>query len=48
MPYSSTPDPHIDPETGVLKNPLGITSDKELEEAEADITATVITTIHYR
>jgi cell filamentation protein len=45
MPYSSTPDPYIDSETGVLKNQLGISSDKELEEAEADITAAAIASI---
>ncbi len=45
MPYSSTPDPYIDSETGVLKNLLGITSTKTLEDAEADITAAVIASI---
>jgi cell filamentation protein len=45
MPYSSTPDPYIDSEIGVLKNQLGICSDKELEEAEADITAAAIASI---
>lgn len=40
MPYSSSiPDPYIDTETGVLKNLLGISSTKDLEDAEADITA---------
>jgi cell filamentation protein len=45
MPYSGTPDPYIDSETGVLKNLLGISSNKELEEAEADITAAAIASI---
>jgi len=45
MPYSSTPDPYIDSETGVLKNLLGISSSKELENAEADITAAVIASL---
>ena len=42
MPYSSIPDPYIDSETGVLKNLLGISSNEELEAAEADITAAAI------
>jgi cell filamentation protein len=45
MPYSSVPDPYIDDKTGVLKNLLDITSTKELEAAEADITAAVIASI---
>lgn len=45
MPYSSVPDPYIDDETGVLKNLLGIPSNEELENAEADITASVIASI---
>jgi cell filamentation protein len=45
MPYSSIPDPYIDTETGVLKNLLGISSREELENAEADITVTVIASI---
>lgn len=42
MPYSIIPDPYIDAETGVLKNLLDISSDKELEDAEADITSAII------
>lgn len=45
MPYSSTPDPYIDSETGVLKNLLTISSSEELENAEADITAAVIASL---
>jgi len=42
MPYNSNPDPYIDVETGTLKNLLGIASEEELEEAEADITYAAI------
>jgi cell filamentation protein len=42
MAYDSNPDPYIDFETGTLKNLLGTTSEEELEEAEADITAAAI------
>ncbi len=42
MLYSTTPDPYLDPDTGVLKNLLGITSTLGLEKAEADITAVTI------
>jgi cell filamentation protein len=45
MPYSATPDPYIDPDTGVLKNLLDITSEKKLKNAEADITASIIASI---
>jgi cell filamentation protein len=45
MPYDSNPDPYIDFETGTLKNLLGIASEKELEEAEADITYAAIASI---
>lgn len=45
MPYSSIPDPYIDTETGVLKNLLNISSNEELENAEADITAAAIASI---
>jgi len=34
-PYSDD-DPYLDEATGVLKNRLGITDAKELEQAEAD------------
>ncbi len=37
--YSNT-DHYIDPETGVLRNRLGITSETELEKAEADFAGT--------
>ncbi|HSW66451.1 MAG TPA: Fic family protein [Bacillota bacterium] len=45
MPYDSDPDHYTDFKTGVLKNLLDITTDEELEEAEADITAAAITAI---
>lgn len=45
MPYDSDPDHYTDFETGVLKNLLDITTQEELEEAEADITAAAITAI---
>lgn len=45
MPYSATSDPYLDPVTRVLKNKLGITDKAELEEAEADITSTIIASI---
>lgn len=36
---SSSPDPYVDPETGVLCNRLGISDPDELEAAEADLSA---------
>ena len=36
MKYSDA-DAYIDPETGVLKNKLGLTTDTSLEEAEASV-----------
>lgn len=42
MPYSSNPDPYIDAETGVFKNLLSIDNQQDLDNAEADISATVI------
>jgi cell filamentation protein len=45
MSYGSDPDHYTDFETGVLKNLLGITSQEELDEAEADITAAAIAAI---
>ncbi|EDK72806.1 filamentation induced by cAMP protein Fic [candidate division TM7 genomosp. GTL1] len=45
MPYSSVPDPYVDTETGLLKNLLGITSEKKLEDAEADITTAIIASL---
>ena len=45
MPYDTNPDPYMDFETGVLRNLLSITSEEELENAEADITTAVIASI---
>ena len=45
MPYNSNPDHYTDFETGVLKNLLGITTQEDLDEAEADITAAIIASI---
>ncbi len=45
MPYSSSPDPYIDAETGVLKNLLGISTSEDLKDAEADITTSIIASL---
>jgi cell filamentation protein len=45
MPYETTPDPYIDPVTGVLRNILDITTTEALEDAEASITATAIASL---
>jgi len=42
VPYDAGTDPYLDPETGVLRNVLGIASRHELEKAEADITYAVL------
>lgn len=45
MPYSTHPDPYTNLNTGVLKNLLGLSNQKDLNEAEADITAAIIASI---
>lgn len=45
MPYDAGIDPYIDPNTGILSNSLGITSQTELEKAEADISAVVLASL---
>ncbi|MFC1407146.1 MULTISPECIES: Fic family protein [Streptacidiphilus] len=39
----TTTDPYLDPESGILRNSLGITDGKELAAAEADITSARLT-----
>lgn len=45
MPYDVGKDPYIDKKTGVLKNLLSITDEKELDQAEAEISAVQISTL---
>lgn len=42
MPYELEVDPYVNPDTGVLQNLLGIDNSRDLENAEADITAAAI------
>lgn len=42
MPYDPDTDPYLDTTTGILKNSLGITTQDELDEAEADISTVVL------
>lgn len=42
MPYSPDNDPYLDPDTGILRNTLEITTQPELDEAEADISTAVL------
>lgn len=42
MPYDTDTDPYLDPDTGILRNSLGITTQAELDEAEADISTVVL------
>jgi len=37
--YGDSADAYTDPETGILKNKLGLTTEKSLERAEAEISA---------
>lgn len=48
MPYSADSDPYLDPDSGVLRNSLGITNEAELEKAEADITIGLIASLPER
>lgn len=43
-----TSDPYVDPETGVLRNRLGIASADALREVEADLTAAVLADLAVR
>lgn len=45
MSYDSNPDTYINPDTGILKNLLGLTTQQDLDSAEADITAAIIASI---
>lgn len=45
MPYDVGRDPYINKSTGVLRNLLGMTTQKELDKAEADITTVHISTL---
>lgn len=42
MPYDAGTDPYLDPSTGVLRNLLEISSQDELDKAEADISYVVL------
>ncbi|MEV3964714.1 hypothetical protein AB0M34_28145 [Nocardia sp. NPDC050193] len=39
-----TIDPYLDPESGVLRNRLGITNEEKLHRAEADLTYAAVHT----
>ncbi len=45
MPYDVDNDPYLNKKTGVLRNLLGITNQKELDQAEAEISAVQISTL---
>ncbi len=45
MPYDVANDPYFDPETGILRNLLKISTQRELDQAEAEITSVEISTI---
>lgn len=45
MGYDASNDPYIDQSTGVLRNLVGVTTQDELDQLEADVTPVIIATI---